>query len=212
MLLPLSGGDRAEQRNRILALVRGRMLLLSQVKRASTRASFATGRRALVAFAQELRLLTLPLPPFMLMDWAVHGLGKDLDSSTLKMRFGAAYDIYDYARTRLGLRALANPLRDPEVLLFGKVLGSNYKKRSRARCAVSIAIVRAMLAHGWDLSRAYGRWGRLRWMFLNLGMLRVGGVNRLRVVYRIVTTPSGSQTVEFEPESDVHVLMDETLN
>ena len=64
------------------------------------------------------------------------------------MRFGAAYDIYDYARTRLGLRSLANPLRDPEVLLFSKILGANYKKKSRARRAVTIATMRIMLAHG----------------------------------------------------------------
>jgi hypothetical protein len=102
----------------LLGLVRGRMLLLSQAKRATTRASYRTGKAALDAFAARLRLRPLPLTPSMVMDWAVYGLvGQTLDSSTIKVRFGAAYDIYDYARTRLGLRSLANPLRDPEVLL-----------------------------------------------------------------------------------------------
>ncbi len=196
----------------LLGLVRGRMLLLSQAKRTSTRASYRTGRRALDDFARRYWLQVLPASPGMLMDWAVDGLsGGKLDASTIKVRFGAAYDVYDYARTRLGLRALQNPLRDPELVAFGKILGANYKKRSRARRAVSLAVVRVMLAHGWDLRHAHGRWGRLRWTFLNLGMLRVGGVNQLIVVYSIAVDAAGVERVVLGEDSDVQVLFDETL-
>ena len=149
----------------------------------------------------------------MIMDWAIHDLtGRDLDSSTVKLRFGAAFDIYDYARTRLGFRHLANPLRDPEVLEFGKILGANYKKRSKARCSVPILVARAMLAHGWDTSHRVGRWGRLRWTLLNLGMLRVGGLARVHVAYTLEHSSSGSTTVHFLPESDISILYDETLD
>lgn len=207
--LSADAGD--ADRLRLLQLVRGRMLLLSQAKRTTTRAGFATGRRALDSFAHAHKLRVLPLPPFMIMDWAVHDLtGRNLDSSTIKVRFNAVYDIYDYARARLGLRSLANPLRDPEVLLFNKVLGNNYKKRSKARCSVAIRIAHQMLAAGWDLRHAVGLWGRLRWTFLNLGMLRVGGVNQLIVVYDVVETDFGMD-VSFAAASDVSVQHDDTL-
>ena len=68
-----------------------------------------------------------------------------------------------------------------------------------------------MLLHGWEINHAHGRWGRLRWCFLNLGMLRVGGVNRLLIVYSIETTASGALSVAFHSTSDVKLLFDETL-
>jgi len=71
------------------------MLLLSQAKRATSRTTYAAGRAALNSFASHFSLRPLPLTPALVMDWAVYGLGKDLDSSTIKIRFGAAHDIYD---------------------------------------------------------------------------------------------------------------------
>ena len=209
-LAPSASYDRL---TRMLGLIRGRMLLLSQGKRTTTRVSYAAGRKALQSFTSELSLRPLPLTPALLMDWAVHGLtGQELDSSTIKVRFGAAFDIYDYARTRLGLQALANPLRDAEVLMFGKILGTNYKKKSKARRAITITIMRIMLEYGWNLRIAHGCWGRLRWTFLNLGMLRVGGANKLIIVYTIETAMDGSQTVVYDEDSDVQVLWEETLD
>jgi len=209
-LAPSASYDRL---TRLQGLIRGRMLLLSQGKRKSTRASYAAGRTALESFATELTLRPLPLTPALIMDWAVHGLsGQELDSSTIRARFGAAHDIYDYARTRLGLQALANPLRDPEVLLFGRIMGANYKKKSKARRSITIHVMLTMLEHGWNVRFAYGGWGRLRWTFLNLGMLRVGGANQLIIIYEILTAMDGSQTVVYDQDSDVQLLWDETLN
>ena len=209
-LLPLSKAASYDRLATLLGLVRGRMLLLSQHKRRTTHTSYASGRADLMSFAKLLSLNPLPLTPALIMDWGVHDLvGKNLDSSTVKLRFNAAYDIYDYARTRLGLRALANPLRDPEVVMFTRITDANYKKRSRARCSVPIHVVAKMLQYGWDVTRQVGLWGRLRWTFLNLGMLRVGGANALIVDYEIMTDASGALCVVFNPESDVKTLLDD---
>ena len=137
-----------------------------------------------------------PPTPALIMDWAVQelvgsGQGDGLDSSTIQLHFSAIHDIIDYARTRLGLRSLSNPLRDPEVVAFTKIVGANYKKRSKARTSVTLLTARLMLLHGWDVRTRAGRWGRLRWVFLNLGMLRVGCVSRLIINYEIVTSPRG---------------------
>jgi hypothetical protein len=68
-----------------------------------------------------------------------------------------------------------------------------------------------MLAHGWDLRNAYGRWGRLRRTFLNLGMLRVGGVSKLIVDYEVVVGAGGQHTIDFTDSSDVIIARDDTL-
>ena len=215
LLLDIAPSVRYDQLTRLMGLVRGRMLLLSEGKRKTTKTSYASGQKALQTFATSLGLVALPLTPAMIMDWGVHGLdGQDLDSSTIKLRFGAVYDIYDYARTRLGpsLQALANPLRDPEVLMFGKVLGANYKKKSKARRAITIHTMKLMLEFGWNTAHAYGLWGRIRWTFLNLGMLRVGGLNQLIIIYTVVTASDGGQMVNYDVDSDVQVLRDDTTN
>ena len=204
--LPASRLERQQRHAALLGLVRGRMLLLTLAKRRATRTSYAAGRKELLSFCTVLNLRALPIEPFMLMDWAVHDLsGKNLDSSTVKLRFGAAYDIYQYARTRLGLRALANPCRDAEVTEFERIMGANYKKRSKARVAVTVLVVRDMLLHGWDLRKAQGLWGRLRWCFLNFGMLRVGCTQRLIIIYEIVTDDSGLQSVSILDGSDISI-------
>jgi hypothetical protein len=214
LLLAVAPSRRYDMLNRLMGMLRGRMLLLSQRKRRTTQMSYASGWRALKIFAEAHGLTLLPLTPGMVMDWAVHGLeGQELDSSTIKLRFGAAFDVYDYARTRLGpkLQALANPLRDPEVLAFGKVLGANYKKKSKARRAISVATMKLMLEFGWNTKHAYGLWGRNRWTFLNLGMLRVGGLNQLIISYTVAVSANGTTTIIYDDDSDVKVLLDETL-
>ena len=210
-MLPLRGTVYEEERRReLMGLVRGRMLLLSQGKRRTTANSYRAGRAALAEFAEVFALRAPPVPPFMLMDWAVYGISsKELDSSTVKLRLQAVYDMYDYARSRLGFRALANPLRDPEVVALGRVVGADYKKRSRARTAVTLLVCAAMLLGGWDLSKPAGKWGRLLWTFLNLGMLRVGAALSIIVLYEIIEDGQGRQTVLFQDGSGVFVRYDD---
>jgi hypothetical protein len=207
-LLPMAS-QAAEQvrRTRLAGLARGRMMILSQVKRTSTRGSYRAGRAAFQKFAEEFHLRLLPLEPGLLMDAAVHDLSAlGLDSSTVKLRVTAMYDVYDYARTRLGLRGLRNPCRDPEVILFTRVIGINYKKRSKARTAISIGVCARMLAHGWDTRTKLGLWGRMHWVLLNVGMLRTGCCLKLLVAYDITLTADGVETVNWRPESDIGVF------
>ncbi len=186
------------------------MLLLSQTKRRSTRAGYATGRAASEAFATLMDLRVLPTFPGQIMDAAIHDLtGKNLDSSTIRLRINAVWDLYDYARTRLGLAALRNPCRDPELVQFSTVLNCNYKKRSQARQPVTLETCRLMLRWGWDTRTKRGRFGRLRWTFLNCGMLRIGAVNALVVKYELGDAlPDGHLAVNFVDGSDVAVVPD----
>ena len=99
------------------------------------------------------------------------------------------------------------PLRDPEVVLFSRVLNINYKKKSKARTAVSIQTCTAMFACGWDLSSRMGKWGRLHWLFLNVAMLRTGCAQRLIVVYIIVLDDNGDESVVFGEGTDVLIAV-----
>ena len=206
-LLPLDGPAGRAREVAMLSLIRGRMLLISQEKRHASKVQNRRGRAAFKAFAEEMHLRLLPLHPGLIMDAAVFDLtGKDLDSTTINLRVNAMWDLYNYAKIHLGVAGLKNPCRDVEVLVFSKVLRGNYKKRSKAREPVTILICAVMMRWGWDVRRPLGKWGRLRWTFLNLGMLRAGATNALIIMYSITRAQNGDLIIIYEEGSDIHVL------
>jgi hypothetical protein len=138
------------------------------------------------------------------MDYVVHGLTTNLDSSTLKGRLGAIYDVYEYCRVQLRMTSLKNPLRDPQLVILTRTLGLNFKKPGGGSLALSIAELIALYAGGFLSDGRRTRWAKLFFMFLNLGMLRHTAVQSLKVFYIIE-----AGKIVFLPESDIQLYYHE---
>ena len=174
------------ERERVRALVRGRMYLLGASKRSSTGAAYASGRAKLSEFLTTLALPLLPASPAALMDYTVYGLSTlGLDSSTLKNRLLAVGDVYDYLRINLNMGHIKNPLRDAQLTSLLKTMGINFKKAGGGSLALTAAELHGLYHFGFTNPNRRGRWARLFFIFLNLGMLRHTAVQALVVVYTV---------------------------
>ena len=122
----------ASNRAEAKRLVRGRMHILSLSKRKSSRKNERSGLKAYVDFCKKYSLRPFPASPGMVMDFMVYGLQvKNWDSSTIQNRVLAIGSFYQYVRNNLCLRHVKSPLRDPEVIECGRVIGVNLERRRR---------------------------------------------------------------------------------
>ena len=190
-------------------LLRGRMHLHTLGKRASSRTSEQGGLRAYRAFCMELGLAPFPASPGMVQDFMIYGLAvKGWDSTTVTNRVLAIGSYYQYIRNRLGLRHVRSPLRDPETIETGRVVGVNFKKDGGGRLPLAFAELHGLFARGLIGRTRRGRWARLYAEILNFLMLRDTAATHLRLLYHITTEENGQDKVAFEPDSEIRVYYD----
>ena len=89
-------------------------------------------------------------------------------------------------------------------------LGENFKKKSRARIALTIEQAKQMFSRGFKTTPS-GEHNKLAVMFSLLGMLRQKAATHLIIAYRVVYNSSGALVVEYRPESDVRVVRNADL-
>jgi len=217
--------DRAHQLDAREQSVRKRVLsglhsayqvVLGHVKRESTRSNYARGIAALRKFGLELQLVVLPASRDVVIAFAMYELiWQKLDSSTITNHLSAISDYHDYIR-QLFQRAhphesirFGNPVHNDEVRDLQDTLSSNYKKKSSARQALTIAQGRDMFARGFGQD-IRGRHHRISVWLPLLGMLRQRAATMLVVVYRLVPSADGGPPdVVFLPASDIRVAHSE---
>ena len=189
-------------------LLRGRMHLHTLSKRTSSRTSEQSGLRAYRAFCLVLGLAPFPASPGMVQDFMVYGLAvKSWDSTTVRNRVLAIGSYYQYVRNSLGLRHVCSPLRDPETIETGRIVGVNFKKDGGGRLPLSFAELHGLFARGLTGRTRRGRWARVYSEVLNFLMLRDTAATHLRVSYHI-TIKNGRETVVFESDSEIRVYFD----
>jgi len=89
-------------------------------------------------------------------------------------------------------------------------LGENYKKRSRARVALTIEQARTMFERGFTNTPS-GEHNKLAVALSLLDKLRQKPATSLIVRYRVHVGPTGEQTVEFLEGTDIRVARDADL-
>ena len=191
-------------------LVRGRMHILSLSKRTSSRTSERSGLKAYSDFCATLNLRPFPASPGMVLDFMVYGISvKNWDSSTVQNRVMAIGSFYQYARNSLGLRHVKSPLRDPEVIEGGRIIGVNFKKDGGGRLPLSFAELHGLFARGFTGRTRRGRWARVYAELLNFLMLRDTAATHLICRYKVELDPvTGKETVVFLPGSELRVYYD----
>ena len=212
--LPLSDPAEEAKRRRVVAgLLRAYAVVASHVKRASTRSSYARAMEEVARFSRNLQIRALPASRDVVIAFAMYELcWRDLDSSSITNMIIALGDYHDYIR-QVFQRAhphvtvkFLNPINNEEVRDMVDTLSSNYKKKSQARVAVSIAQAEAMFTRGFKLTEIRGLHHRLSVMLCLLGMLRQKAATSLIVQYRLVPDEfTGRLTVVFMEGSDIFV-------
>ena len=191
-------------------LVRGRMHILTLSKRTSSRANERSGLKAFNDFCLLHGLQPFPASPAVIMDFMVFGLSiKNWDSSTITNRVLAIGSFYQFIRNSLGLRHVKSPLRDPEVIECGRIIGVNFKKDGGGRLPLSFAELHGLFARGFTGRTRRGRWARVYAEILNFLMLRDTAATHLICRYRVDCDPvTGVETVVFAPDSELRVYYD----
>jgi hypothetical protein len=212
--------DQARKRRAILrGLTLSYHTVLKHVKRAGTRTSQRNGVNQFLKFGEAMQMDVLPCPTsrYLLIAYAMYCLAwRDLDTSTINGHLVAVGGWHDYVH-QVFQRAFPdtvvhfhNPLHNEEVQEMLTSLGENYKKKSRARVALTIAQARAMFDRGFKNTPS-GDHNKLAVALSLLGMLRQKAATSLIVRYRIHVGPAGEQTVEFLEGTDVYVVRDTDL-
>ena len=99
---------------------------------------------------------------------------------------------------------LEDPTADPLVKAQLATLDKTAKKPSRAKRALTLAEVRALLARGFHCRTPASRHKRLFFLFQLLGALRRKAASHLQCVYRV----ADDGRVQLHPESPVRVEVD----
>jgi hypothetical protein len=188
-------------RARLRALVRGRMHLLTTIKRSSSARQSAQGRQRLKAHGDSLGIDLIPTSPQFLMDYAVSALSgaKPLDSSTIKLYMLSVGDVYEYCRVTLRMGGVRNPLRDAQLVAILRTLGINFKKAGGGAMALTVAELHGLYHNGFVGRTRRARWARLFFLGLNFGMLRNTAMWGVTVSY----TVDSDGTVTFLADSKI---------
>lgn len=115
----------------------------------------------------------------------------DLDSNTIMSHLVAVGEWHDYVRQTFQraytdvIVHFPNPMHNEEVQEMLTAQGENFKKKSRARVALTIEQARDMFARGFKRT-ASGDHNKLAVIFSLLGMLRQKAATHLIIAYRIV--------------------------
>ena len=200
----------ADRRRLLKQLIRGRMHLHTLGKRTSSRTNERSGLKAFGEFCTRVGVPPFPASPGVIQDFMVHGLGtKNWDSSTITNRLLAIGSFYQYVRTSLGLRHVRSPLRDPEVIETGRVVGVNFKKDGGGRLPLSFAELHGLFARGFIASTRRGLWARLYSELLNFLMLRNTAATHLVVRYAVERDElTGDEKVVFAEDSEIRTYFD----
>ena len=211
--LPLTDPAEEPQRRRVVAgLLRAYAAVITHVKRAATKSSYRRSMEAIKKFGENLQLRVLPADRDVVIAFAMYMLcWRQLDSSSINNTLVALGDWHDYTR-QVFQRAYPNvivkfhnPINNEEIRELVDTLASNYKKKSQARVAVSIAQAKLMFDKGFKAD-VRGLHHRLAVQLCLLGMLRQKAATMLIVVYRLVPDPfTGRLEVVFLEGSDIFI-------
>ena len=212
--LPLHSSGEEDVRRRVVAgLLSAYAVVMSHVKRASTRTSYARAMAEVERFAENLQIRALPATRDVVIAFAMYELcWRDLDSSSITNMIIALGDYHEHIR-QVFQRAyphitikFTNPINNEEVRNMVDTLSSNYKKKSQARVSVSIVQARAMFDKGFNCAEIRGLHHRLSVMLCLLGMLRQKAATSLIVKYRLVPDDfTGKLQLVFQEGSDICV-------